>query len=100
MEVRKVSRKTPADGKLEVSTRLATTMDGFADGLTVVLDGRRGRGRLATLECTCESGMTDENGAGHVHYFLESDLFRDLVPERDVLVEVLRDAATVLVTPR
>jgi hypothetical protein len=95
MEVHKVSRKTPADGKLEISARLAASMTDFAEGMTLVLDGRRGRGRLISMTCTCTSAEGE-----HVHHFLESDLLRTLTPERDVLVELLRDAATVLVSPR
>jgi hypothetical protein len=97
MEVRKVSRKTSADGKIEISPRLATSIEEISVGLTIVLDGKRGRGRITSLTCSCGGAGTDGE---HVHHFLESDLFRELPPEQDVLVEVIRDAATVLVSPR
>ena len=81
LETRTVSRKTPRDGRLEITRPTALRLQQtVGDGeMALDLDGIVGVARLDTYECTCRG--PDER---HVHYFLQSDLFRGLVPESRV----------------
>jgi hypothetical protein len=73
LEQRTVSRKTPGDGKLEVTKVAAETLESLGSEFRVVVDDRAGDARLAMMPCTCRGGDKP-----HVHYFVESDLFRSL----------------------
>ena len=87
VEQRTVSRKTPKDGKLEISADAAGRLPATTRiGLTV--DGRRGEAALVSLACTCRGD------AGHVHHFLEAELFRTLVPDQKVIVRISSDGAS------
>jgi hypothetical protein len=81
-ERRVVSRKTPQDGKLEVSAEAAERLAAVGGALALVSQGREGTATLRSMECTCAKGA----GTGHVHHFVESDLFMSLVPGTEVHV--------------
>ncbi len=78
-----VSRKTPKDGKLEISKRAAASMLAPALELDLVVNGVAGCGSVTTMRCTCR-GAGDE----HVHYFLQSELLKALRADTEVLVSV------------
>lgn len=78
IERRTVSRKTPGDGKLEITKVAATRLASLGDHFAVVVDAqgrdpRDGHARLATMPCTCRG-----DDVPHVHHFIESDLLRAL----------------------
>ena len=79
-----VSRKTPLDGKLEVSADTATSLASLGAEFAVISAGRPGRGRLQALACSCAKGTTQQ----HIHHFVESPLFRELTPGVSVRVEL------------
>ena len=81
LETRTVSRKTPRDGRLEITKPIALRLQQAAgDGeIAVDVDGEPGAARIDTYECTCRGP-----DARHVHYFLQSELFKALVPESRV----------------
>ncbi|HEU4564879.1 MAG TPA: hypothetical protein VFS05_09540 [Gemmatimonadaceae bacterium] len=80
LERRTVSRKTPGDGKLEISEEAAFRLrEEFPAPFALRVNGAAGRGRVATMPCTCARA-----GGAHEHHFLESELLRALVPERAV----------------
>lgn len=91
LETSKASRKTPNDGKLEISEETATAIGMDRPGLMVALGGSAGSAQVSSLLCTCgrAGGATS---AGHVHYFLTCDLLRKLKP--DERVSVLMDDAS------
>ncbi|HUF27075.1 MAG TPA: hypothetical protein VMM18_08870 [Gemmatimonadaceae bacterium] len=93
LEHRTVSRKTPRDGKLEISAGAARRLAAIQGDVQVVLERRRGTGALTSMTCTCRAG-----GEEHVHHFLTSDLFRSLRPERRVQLDLDAEAGMVLVT--
>lgn len=97
LELRTVSPKTPADGMLEIAPRTAERVRALADPITVVVNGTRGRATVESLNCTCEKA---EATGEHVHWFLRSDLLKRLTAEREVAIDLLEDAATVLVADR
>lgn len=79
IEHRTVSPKTPADGKLEITKVAAGRLESLGSRFPVVVDDRHGDGALATMPCTCRG-----HDKPHVHYFVESDLFRSLAAGSDV----------------
>lgn len=85
LEVRQVSRKTPLDGKLEITPATAARLVALGPELVVRAAGREDRARLESMSCTCAKGA----GAAHVHHFIESPAFVTLTPGSDVRVELL-----------
>jgi hypothetical protein len=87
IEQRTVSRKTAGDGKLDVTKVAATRLESLGTTFPVVVGDRTGEARLSTMPCTCRG-----DDKPHVHYFVESDLFRSL-PAGSTVDLVLDDAA-------
>jgi len=79
VEARTVSRKTPGDGKLEITKVAAARLQLLGDAFAVRVNDRAGQATLGTMPCTCRGEEKP-----HVHYFVESDLFRSLVPGTSV----------------
>ena len=73
VEQRTVSRKTPGDGKLEVTKAAATRLESLGPRFPVVVDDRQADARLGSMPCTCRGDETP-----HVHFFVESELLRSL----------------------
>jgi hypothetical protein len=85
-----VSRKTPLDGKLEISPGAAQRLTSLGTDLSLPLTAPGGDGvaRLTSIECTCQKAA---GGGRHVHHFIESSSFRALTPGTTVRLEL--DAA-------
>ena len=83
IESRTVSRKTPGDGKLEITRVAAQKLESLGPTFAVRVDERAGEATLGTMPCTCRG---EEHP--HVHYFVESELFRALVPGSSVALLV------------
>ena len=83
LERRTVSRKTPGDGRLEITKSVAQRLEHL--GPTVVLDvnGETVRGAVGTFACTCRGESNP-----HLHYFLESEHLKRLQPGNDVDIEL------------
>ena len=84
LERRTVSRKTPLDGKLEISPATAGRLAALGADFALASGGATGRGRLQSMTCSCAKG----SGSGHVHHFVESPLLTRLAPEAIVLLEL------------
>ncbi|MDF2771710.1 MAG: hypothetical protein K0S86_1204 [Geminicoccaceae bacterium] len=93
LDERTVSRKTPLDGRLEISAPVADRLAALGDEFALVSAGRAGRGRVSHLACTCAKA----GGAGHVHHFLESPILMSLAAGADVRVELDERASEVRV---
>ena len=93
VERRTVSRKTPGDGKLEVTKVAAVALESLGSTFAVVVGDRQGGARIGTMPCTCRG-----DASPHVHYFVESELFRDLTAGTTVDL-VLDDTGRLLVQP-
>jgi hypothetical protein len=87
LERRTVSRKTPLDGRLEITKHAAERFGDLAGAFDVELAGDRVPGSLGTMECTCRGA---ENP--HVHYFIESSALKQLAGGDEVDLDL--DAAT------
>jgi hypothetical protein len=84
LDLRPVSRKTPLDGKLEISAAAAARLSALGAEFPLAALGRAGRGRLESMECTCAKA----EGARHVHHFVVSPLLRALDAGAQVRVEL------------
>jgi hypothetical protein len=73
VERRTVSRKTPGDGKLEITPDGRRKLAPLGDAFAVEWRGARGRATLHHLACTCRG---PENP--HEHWFVQSELLRQL----------------------
>jgi hypothetical protein len=70
-----VGRKTPGDGRVEVSPHLAATLGGDGRSVTVRIGDRALTGEVQVLQCTCaKAGVSGK----HAHHFVQCDAFRDL----------------------
>jgi hypothetical protein len=83
LERRTVSRKTPGDGRLEITKRAAGRLDRLGGPIELDVLGERGPATLGTMPCTCRGGDTP-----HVHYFLESAALKQLAPGSEVDLDV------------
>ncbi|MDQ2768654.1 MAG: hypothetical protein M3Y30_16050 [Gemmatimonadota bacterium] len=85
IEQRTVSRKTPNDGKLEISAQAADRLASLGATFPLRTDGGEGSARLHAMSCTCAKAAS---GAEHLHHFVESEILRALEPGTDVRVEL------------
>ena len=79
LERRMVSRKTPGDGKLEISMAAAKRLQDVGTTIEVELGSRRAPARVETMACACQ-----KVGSAHEHHFVMSDLLRSLRSETQV----------------
>lgn len=89
-----VSRKTPNDGLLEITSETASRIAPLGTEFRLAIESDEDGASVRNLTCTC-----GKRGEGtHTHYFLESPILRTLVPGADVAVE-LDDAGRVRISP-
>ena len=93
LDQRAVSRKTPLDGKLEVSPEAAARLAALGEEFALVSGGREERGRVERMACACAKGAE----GGHVHHFVASPALRALEPGSEVRVELDEARGTVRV---
>ena len=87
LERRLVSRKTPLDGRLEITAESAAQLAALGTEFAVASAGGEAPGTLHTLTsgcCTCGR----ERAGAHVHHFVESSLLRALPAGFEVQVEL------------
>jgi hypothetical protein len=94
LERRTVSRKTPGDGRLEITKSVAQRLEHLGPTFVVYVDGEPVRGALGTFACTCRG-----ESSPHVHYFLESDRLKRLTPGDEVDVELDERSNRVILKP-
>ncbi len=94
IERRTVSRKTPGDGKLEITKIAANRLASLGKRFPMIVGDRDGDARLVTMPCTCRG-----DDVPHVHYFIESDLLRAL-PVGSAVDLLLDDAGQRLLVVR
>jgi hypothetical protein len=83
LERRTVSRKTPGDGRLEITRRAADRLRNLGHALEVELSGQRGSAMVESMTCTCRG-----RAKPHAHYFLQSSPFTRLIPGTEVDLEL------------
>ncbi len=87
LEVRTVSRKTARDGKHEISADTAARLGALTEPLTIVVDGVRDRGSVASMACTCRP-------EAHEHWFLQAEALRSLEAGREATTSLAADGRT------
>jgi hypothetical protein len=92
LERRTVSRKTPRDGRLELTKPAAQRLEQLGGTLDLSVGDEGGTAIVSSFECTCRG--PDKR---HLHYFLESDLLKALPPESVVLVELDEESRRIVV---
>jgi hypothetical protein len=95
LERRTVSRKTPLDGRLEITKRAAQRFDDLDGAFHVELGGDRTRATIGTMDSTCR-GVDNP----HVHYFIESPAFKQLAAGDEVDLDLDTATRTVRVDRR
>ena len=83
LEVREVSRKTPADGRLEVTEATFRRLS-IERELRAIVDDEQSAAMLERIACTCEAG----HGGAHAHHFVRADVFRKLTPGVTCVLEI------------
>lgn len=83
LEIRDVGRKTPGDGRLEISDATFRRLSMEQD-LKATVGEVRGSAMLERMSCTCGAG----HGESHAHLFVRSDAFRHLVPGETCVLEL------------
>ncbi|HEY9516328.1 MAG TPA: hypothetical protein VIQ74_11675 [Gemmatimonadaceae bacterium] len=86
-----VSRKTPLDGKLEITSGAAQRLVPLGARIPLTGAGGDDTAELSSLECTCEKGA----GSRHVHHFIQSAALRTLTPGSVVRLELDEGAGRV-----
>jgi hypothetical protein len=89
LERRTVSRKTPGDGRLEITRRAAARLENLGQDFALDVGGERASATLGTMTCTCRGTERP-----HEHYFLESPALKRLTPGSEVDLQL--DAAGVV----
>ena len=93
-ERRTVSRKTPGDGRLEITKQAAEFLEHLGRAFDLDVDGSRAPGHLGTMDCMCRGADTP-----HVHYFIQAAPFTGRTPGTDVQLTGDLDAGVVRVVP-
>jgi hypothetical protein len=88
LEIREVSRKTPRDGRLEISGETARRLGALAPPLPLLVGEASGAAELEAMECTCGKGAATPGGAPHRHHFVRSPLFMQLTEGESVVLEL------------
>ena len=86
IEHRTVSRKTPNDGRLEISESTVAHLEPLGETFRVRTAHGDGDARLHAMTCTC--AKSEHSGHQHVHHFVESDVLRALEPGARVRLEI------------
>ena len=94
LERRTVSRKTAGDGKLEITKHAAERLTPLGTHFKALVGEDTGSATIGTMACTCRG-----DDAPHVHYFVQSELFRSLPAGSTVDVSVDFARGTILVAP-
>lgn len=83
LEVREVGRKTPGDGRLEVTEATFRRLS-MERELQATVGEERSGAMLERMTCTCGAG----EGAAHAHHFVRSEVFRQLTPGETCVLEI------------
>ena len=94
LETRIVSRKTPGDGRLEITKQTAQRIESLSPPFLLELHGAISEVNVGTMACTCRGADNP-----HVHYFLESEWLKSLKAADEVELLLDADTRTVSVRP-
>jgi hypothetical protein len=90
-ERRTVSRKTPGDGRLEITKQAAQRVERLGEAFVIDVGGESVAGTLGNFACTCRGEANP-----HVHYFLQAERLKRLEPGSDLDLELDETASRVV----
>ncbi|MEO7965069.1 MAG: hypothetical protein ABIT38_14285 [Gemmatimonadaceae bacterium] len=90
-----VSRKTPTDGKVEITLETARRLSPYGERLRINVEEAHSAGTVSSALCSCGKGNGDE----HEHHFLASELFRGLTPNETIVLELVADGEITVARP-
>lgn len=90
-----VSRKTPRDGKLEITEATAAKLARVGTAIAISTPEGSDTVLLETMACTCSK----REGERHVHHFLTSPLLERLVAESQVRIDLDERSGTLVIQP-
>jgi len=95
LEVREVGRRTPSDGRLEVSEATFRRLSMEGGRLAARVGDATGPAFLERKPCTCARGA----GESHEHRFVRSAVFSDLVPGETCVLDLAADGTLEVARP-
>jgi hypothetical protein len=87
LEIREIGRKTPGDGRLEITEASWRRLRMEGSRLRAVVATASAAATLERMACTCGRG----GPSGHEHTFVRSDVFRGLVPGETCVLDLGAD---------
>lgn len=90
LEVRSVGRKTPLDGRLEVTPATARRVALLGTPVSLLVGESAGLLTVESMPCGCAREAVSGGGA-HEHHFLTAALFRNLLAGETVCIELLEN---------
>lgn len=96
LEIRPVGRKTPGDGRLEITEQTAQRLLILSSSFPVTMGEAADTVAVQAMSCTCSQGG---DVAGHSHHFLQSPLFKTLTANRTAVIELVDGPAIVISVP-
>lgn len=96
LEVREVGRKTPGDGRLEITPTSYRRLCLVGDALVVRVGEEQAPASIELVPCTCARGAA---AGTHEHAFVRSDVLRGLVPGETCVLDLLETGEVVVARP-
>ncbi|MFN8667694.1 MAG: hypothetical protein U0164_11000 [Gemmatimonadaceae bacterium] len=96
LEIREVSRKTPRDGRLEISAETARRLSPFGGTITAEVGAMRDTATIEAMPCQCAKGGGE---TGHTHHFLKAAPFTTLAAGETVVLELLEGPVVAVARP-
>jgi hypothetical protein len=94
LERRTVSRKTPGDGRLEITETAAVRIERLGNTFGIDVGEETVPGTLGTFACTCRGPAKP-----HVHHFLEAERLKAFEPGSVLDLQLDEAAKRVIVRP-
>lgn len=95
LEIREIGRKTPMDGRLDITPGTFRRLQIIGDALHGRVGEDRAPARLDRMACR---KCTTHGEDGGEHLFIVSDVYRGLVAGESCVIELADDAVTVEVS--
>ncbi|MBV6521535.1 MAG: hypothetical protein MNPFHGCM_01674 [Gemmatimonadaceae bacterium] len=88
LEIRAASRKTPIDGRLEVSDATAERLSRLGEHFPLIVGHALDGGTVQRMACTCNKSPA---GGGHAHNFIVAEILKTMTPEDLYMIELDAD---------
>jgi hypothetical protein len=96
LQLMRVGRKTPGDGRLEIAAETAQRLTIVGETFPIRVADAPSVAVVTSMVCTCGKGDTPGE---HRHWFLACELFRGLRVDEHVALELLDERELILARP-